>query len=113
MESFDIFLGWPRQYNYWDRKRGRWHRVGGSYVTRMEAEELFRRGVPFGVTKCFGDMGECRQTDVFTIEIDAPCGDIQTSGDRLKCVAEHSRDIVEVVADMKPLLYWNGFQFSI
>jgi hypothetical protein len=42
MEVLDIFLGWPRQYNYWDRKRGRWHRVGGSYVTRREAEELFR-----------------------------------------------------------------------
>jgi hypothetical protein len=108
MESFDIFLGWPRQYNYWDRKRGRWHRVGGSYVTRREAEELFRRGVPFGVTKCFGDMGECQHADIFTIEIDAPCGDIQTSVDRLRCVAEHGRDIVEVVADMKPLFYWNG-----
>jgi hypothetical protein len=45
MTVLDIFLGWPRQYNYWDGKRGRWHRVGGSYVTREEAEELFRRNL--------------------------------------------------------------------
>jgi hypothetical protein len=108
MEVLDLFLGWPRQYNYWDRKRGRWHRVGGSYVTRREAEELFRRGVSFGVVKCFGDMGECQQADVFTIEIDAPCGEVQPSRDRLKCVAEHSRDVVKIAAGMKPLFYWNG-----
>jgi len=108
MEVLDIFLGWPRQYNYWDRRRGRWHRVGGSYVTRREAEELFRRGTPFGVVKCFGDMGECQLADVFTIELDTPCGEVQSSRDRLKCVVEHSRDVVEVVEDLKPLLYWNG-----
>ncbi len=108
MEIFDIFLGWPRQYNYWDKKRGRWHRVGGSYISRKEAEVLFRRSVPFGVTKCFGDMGDCQHADVFTIEVDAPCGEVQPSRDRLRCVAEHSRDVVEAVADMKPLLYWNG-----
>jgi hypothetical protein len=108
MESLDIFLGWPRQYNYWDRGKGRWHRVGGSYITREEAETLFRRGVSFGVTKCFGEMGECLHADVFTIEVDAPCGNIQSSKDRLKCVVEHSRDVVEVVAGMRPLLYWNG-----
>jgi hypothetical protein len=108
MESFEIFLGWPRQYNYWDKKKERWHRVSGSYVTREDAEALFRRGIPFGVTKCFGNMGECQNADVFTIEVDAPCGDILASRDRLRCVAEHSRDVVEVVANMKPLLYWNG-----
>jgi hypothetical protein len=108
MEVLDLFLGWPRQYNYWDRKRGRWHRVGGSYISRKEAEELFRRDTPFGVTKCFGDMGECQQVDMLTIETDAPCGDIQSNRDRFKCVVEHSRDVVEVVANMKPLLYWNG-----
>jgi hypothetical protein len=108
MEVFDIFLGWPRQYNYWDRKKGRWHRVGGSYVARREAEELFRRGVPFGVIKCFGEMGECLQADVFTIEIDAPCEGIQSGRDRLRCVADHSRDAVEVVEDMRPIIYWNG-----
>jgi hypothetical protein len=108
MTVLDLFLGWPRHYNYWDGKRGRWHRVGGSYVTREEAEELFRRGVPFGVVKCFGDMGECQLADVFTIELDTPCGEVQPSRDRLKCVAEHSRDVVEIVAGMKPLFYWNG-----
>jgi hypothetical protein len=108
MEVFDIFLGWPRQYNYWDKKRGRWHRVGGSYVTREEAGELFRRGVPFGVAKCFGDMGECQLADVFTIELDTPCGEVQSNRDRLKCVVEHSRDVVRIVASMKPLFYWNG-----
>jgi hypothetical protein len=108
MSALDLFLGWPRQYNYWDRKRGRWHRVGGSYITREEAEGLFRRGMPFGVAKCFGELGECQYADVFTIEVDAPCGDIHASRDRLKCVAEYSRDVVEVVVDMKPILYWNG-----
>jgi hypothetical protein len=108
MGSLDIFLGWPRQYNYWDRKRGRWHRVGGSYVTRGEAEELFRRAVPFGVTKCFGEMGECQQADVFTIEVDTPCGEVQSDRDRLRCVAEHSRYVVRFVAGIRPILYWNG-----
>jgi hypothetical protein len=108
MEVFDLFLGWPRQYNYWDKKRGRWHRVGGSYVTKKETEELFRRGVPFGVTKCFGDMGECQLADIFTIELDTPCGEVQSNRDRLKCVVEHGRDVVKIVASMKPLLYWNG-----
>jgi hypothetical protein len=108
MKSLDIFLGWPRQYNYWDRKWGRWHRIGGSYISRKEAEDLFRRGTPFGVVKCFGEMGECQHTDVFTIEVDAPCGEVQSSRDRLKCVVENSRDVADVVADMKPLFYWNG-----
>jgi hypothetical protein len=108
MEVFDIFLGWPRQYNYWDRKRGRWHRVGGSYISRKEAEELFRRSVPFGVTKCFGDMGECQLADIFTIELDTPCGEVQNNRDRLKCVVDYSRDVVKIVAGMKPIFYWNG-----
>lgn len=108
MSVLDLFLGWPRQYNYWDGKRGRWHRVGGSYITREEAEGLFRRGVPFGVTKCFGDMGACQQVDVFIIEVDTPCGDVQEGRDRLRCVAERSRGVVEVVSRAGPLLYWNG-----
>jgi hypothetical protein len=108
MTVLDLFLGWPRQYNYWDWRRGRWHRVGGSYLTREEAEKLFRRAVPFGVTKCFGDMGECQQADIFTIEIDTPCGDIQGNKDRLRCVVEHSRGVVEWVTHVHPLLYWNG-----
>ena len=108
MIVLNLFLGWPRRHNYWDKKRGRWHRVSGSYVTREEAEALFMRGVPFGVTKCFGEMGECQQADIFTIEVDAPCGDVPGSRDRLRCVAVHSRGVVEWVAHVHPLLYWNG-----
>ena len=108
MIVLDLFLGWPRQYNYWDKKRGRWHRVGGSYVTREEAEVLFRRGVSFGVVKCFGDMGECQQADLFIIEVDTPCGGVPGSRDRLRCVAEHSRGVVGWVVHVHPLLYWNG-----
>jgi len=105
-----LYWGWPRLYNTWSAKYGRWDEKPDP-IERDAAVGLIEARVPAGFRQCYAEGGNnCAKRDIIIYETDAK----DCSAGDMSCVVERSKAAVLIVLQRlrevgaHPVLWYNG-----